>query len=385
MRKIISFILVLGFLLLNPLATYAEISKGTSLSSDNFRILDSQQSIFGGTASISSSSFILTAVLGGLAIGSSSFTNFALRSGFLYYPKVTAAVLNTATAGDAQVALAWTAATAYQGWSIGGYNLCHKSTGSYTCVDVGNVTSSTKTGLTNGTSYTFKIQAYDGLAGKNVIAESNEKTATPESAATPTPTPTPSGGGGGGGGGGSAYVPSLANYGTIVIKGTAYPQSTVTVLNNSVVVATVKAGSSASFEVRLENVPAGKRTIAIYSQDTNGRKSVTINFEVTVTSGAIVTLSDVLLPPTIELSSLQISKGEILGVFGQSAPVAEVNVHIASEETVTKVISDNNGAYRIRFDTKILKDEEHLAKSRQIFKEAVSPFSRVLQFFVGKE
>src|SRR3989344_7108152 len=188
MKSIFAVLLIFTFVFW-PVLSLAEISRGTSLSSDNFKILDSQQTIFGGTASASSSNFILTGVIGGFAIGSSSFTNFNLRSGFLYYPQVTAAVLNTATAGSGQVALAWSAATAYQGWNIGGYNVCHKSTGSYTCVDVGNVVSSTKTGLTNSTTYTFKIEAYDGLAAQNVLAESNEKTATPVAAATPTPTP----------------------------------------------------------------------------------------------------------------------------------------------------------------------------------------------------
>src|SRR3989344_3616606 len=175
-----------------PVFSFAEISIGASLSSDNFRVLDPQHSLFVGTASSSSSNFLLTATIGDLAIGSASATTFGWRSGFLYYPKVTAPTLNTATAGNGQVALSWTAAAAYQGWTIGGYNICHKSTGSYTCVDTSSTdTSATKTGLTNGTTYTFKIQAYDGLAAKNVIAESNEKTAAPAATPTPTPTPTP--------------------------------------------------------------------------------------------------------------------------------------------------------------------------------------------------
>ena len=200
MRSILGIIGGLGLLLANPVLVLAEISKGTSLSSDSFRIIDSQHSTFGGTASSSSSGFILTATMGDFAIGSSSITSFGLRTGFLYYPQVTAATLNTATAGDGQVALSWSAATAYQGWNIGGYNVCHKSTGSYTCSNVGSVTSSTKTGLTNGTTYTFKIQAYDNSGSSNVIAESNEKTSAPVAAATPTPTPSSGGGGGGGGG-----------------------------------------------------------------------------------------------------------------------------------------------------------------------------------------
>jgi len=369
-----------------PVFGFAEISKGTSLSSDSFRILDSQHSLFGGTASSSSSNFILSATIGDFAIGSSSITNFGLRSGFLYFPKVTAATLNTATAGDGQVALSWTAATAAQGWSIGGYNRCFKTTGSYTCEDVGNVTSSTKTGLTNGTTYTFKIQAYDGLAAKNVIAESNEKTAAPATTPTPTPTPTPapapSGGGGGGGGGYTA--PISGEIGTIILQGTAYPNSTVSIYNDGVLTTSIKAGGTAKFNVKLEKIAAGNRVIGINSVDSNGRKSITVNFNVTLGSNAIITLTDILLSPTIDLSSLRLAKGDKLRIFGQSAPVSEVNVHVASEETVTKIVADSNGAYSMIFDTKSLAEDGHTAKSRSILEKIVSPFSHVLQFTVGK-
>lgn len=366
--------------LISPVFVSAETTNGASLSSDGFRILDSQQTIFGGTASSSSSHFGLTAVIGGFAIGSSSFTSFGLRSGFLYYPKVTAPVLNTATGGNGQVALSWSAATAYQGWSIGGYNVCHKSSGSYTCVDTSSTsTSYTKTGLTNGTTYTFKIQAYDGVATKNIIAESNEKTATPVAAATPTPTPPPSGGGGGGGGG---YVAS--GVGTIIIRGTAFVNSTVTIYLDGGIVSSVKAGSSANFDVKLDGVQVGSRNIGINSEDANGRKSITSNFVATITAGTTVTLTDIFVAPTIDINNINPAKGEIVQIFGQAAPMAEVDVHVSSNETVNKIISDSNGSYAVKYDTKPLTEDEHTAKSRAILSEAVSPFSRVLQFFVGK-
>ena len=387
MRSILGIIVGLGLLLANPVLVLAEISKGTSLSSDSFRIIDSQHSTFGGTASSSSSGFILTATMGDFAIGSSSITSFGLRTGFLYYPQVTAATLNTATAGDGQVALSWSAATAYQGWNIGGYNVCHKSTGSYTCSNVGSVTSSTKTGLTNGTTYTFKIQAYDNSGSSNVIAESNEKTSAPVAAATPTPTPSSGGGGGGGGGSsgvGSSTVTATSGTGSIIIKGTAYSNSTVSVYNDGVLATSIKADGSAKFDIKLEKIPTGNRVIGISSTDSNGRKSITASFNVTLGNNAIITLTDILLAPTIDLSSFRVAKGDKLRIFGQSAPISEVNVHVASEETVTKAVTDSNGAYAIIFDTKPLAEDDHTTKSRSILEKIVSPFSQVLQFVVGK-
>ena len=63
-------------------------------------------------------------------------------------------VLNTATAGDKQVALTWAAATGATGYKI----YYGTSTGVYGApITVGNVTSSTVTGLTTGTTYYFAV------------------------------------------------------------------------------------------------------------------------------------------------------------------------------------------------------------------------------------
>lgn len=385
-QKIRFFVIILfsTLYLLTSNFAYAEISQGASMSSTNFKILDAQHSIVGGLASASSTLFGLITVMGDFAIGSASSTNFGLRSGFLYYPKVVAPVLNTATAGDAQVVLSWTAATAYSGWNIGGYNVCHKSTGSYTCVDTSSTgVSATKTGLTNGTTYTFKIQAYDGIAAKNVIAESNEKTAAPAAAATPTPTPA-SGGGGGGGGGGGYTAPAPSGTGTIVIKGTAYPKSTVNVLLDGVFVSQIDVNSNSGFEITLSSVAAGSRLVNLFSADTSNRKSITIGFTVTVTANTSTSLTNVLMPPTIDISSTSVAKGQSVRIFGYAEPASEVSVHVFSEEKVSKVISDSNGAYALLLNTTSLTEEEHTTKSRAVFESLVSPFSHVLQFFVGK-
>jgi hypothetical protein len=152
------FVLTLSFYFLwgNSLVQ-AEFSGGSSMSSDNFKILDAQHGAFSSISSASSSNFILLGSLGDIAIGSSSISNFKLNSGFLYYPTVRAPVLNTPTPGNSQVSLSWSAALGFQGYSVSGYNLCVKegTSGVYTCQDVGQLTSFTKTGLSGSTLYTF--------------------------------------------------------------------------------------------------------------------------------------------------------------------------------------------------------------------------------------
>jgi hypothetical protein len=65
-----------------------------------------------------------------------------------------------ATAGNAQLALAWTAPASNGGSQITGYQV---STGGTTWTDVGLVTVYALTGLTNGTSYTIYVRAVNGV------------------------------------------------------------------------------------------------------------------------------------------------------------------------------------------------------------------------------
>lgn len=98
-----------------------------------------------------------------------------------------APTLNSATAGNAQVALAWSAPGS--GPTPAGYKVKYgTSSGSYTTtIDVGNVTSYTVTSLTNGTLYYFIVVAYNAAGdGSN----SNELSATPTAGGSPPSAPT---------------------------------------------------------------------------------------------------------------------------------------------------------------------------------------------------
>jgi len=97
----------------------------------------------------------------------------------------------TPTAGDAQVSLSWTAATALVGWSVGGYNVGQStvSGGPYTYTSVGAVTSSTRTGLSNGTTYYFVVRVEDAFG--NSIATSTEVSEAPVAGAAPPSEPEP--------------------------------------------------------------------------------------------------------------------------------------------------------------------------------------------------
>ncbi len=97
-------------------------------------------------------------------------------------PAPTAPILNTATAGNGQVALSWGAVSGATSYSI----KYGTATGNYTLTaNPASATSFTVTGLTNGTTYYFVITATN--AGGTSV-NSNEKNAAPQVAAPSAPT-----------------------------------------------------------------------------------------------------------------------------------------------------------------------------------------------------
>ncbi|TND00220.1 MAG: PA14 domain-containing protein, partial [Gammaproteobacteria bacterium] len=118
----------------------------------------------------------------GLAVTShnNSALNTSLLSNISVKVKPAAPVLNTATAGNAQVSLSWSAAAGateyriYYGTAAGVYGPGGDGPGAP--ITVGNVTTSTVTGLTNGTTYYFAVSAVN-TGGES--SKSNEVSAIP--------------------------------------------------------------------------------------------------------------------------------------------------------------------------------------------------------------
>jgi hypothetical protein len=176
--------------------SYANVSGGTSASlsltgltnaannGDNYRCLVSGS---GGAASVTSSSATLAV---------SSFNVPGAPTGL------------SGTAGDAQVALSWSAPSSNGGAEITGYVVeWTPAGGSASTVNTGSAaTSYTKTALTNSTAHTFRVAAINSVG---TGPYSGSATATPV-AAGPTISYLLVGGGGGaaydGGGGGGGQV-----------------------------------------------------------------------------------------------------------------------------------------------------------------------------------
>ncbi len=192
--------------------------------------------------------------------------------------------------------------------------------------------------------------------------------------------------GGGGGGGGGPYVPPVIET-KAVLQGKAYPSSSITILKDGQVSAITRADSQANFKVELTTLTAGTYTFGIWGEDLEGRKSVVFSFTTGVSSGTITTISDIFLPPTIELDKTSVRKGETLNILGQSAPSSEITVSIHSPEGIIKTTTaDEKGDWDYPLDTTELDEGTHTTRAKATTPEGLlSSYSQVLSFSVGRE
>ena len=184
-----------------------------------------------------------------------------------------------------------------------------------------------------------------------------------------------------GGGGGGSYIPPETK---VNFTGKAYPKSTVTLLKDAQIVATTIAGADANFQISLSNITAGSYIFSVYSEDNRGNRSSLLTFPLSVTSGVTTNVTGIFIAPTIDVDKSEVKKGEVLKIFGQSAPNSEITIIINSEEEIYgKTKADKIGAYLYNLDTLELEKGDHLAKSRATSENDISPLSKAVSFKVS--
>jgi len=190
----------------------------------------------------------------------------------------------------------------------------------------------------------------------------------------PPPPPPPPGGGG-------APVPTK-----VIFEGRAYPGAFLTILKNGVVAATFFAESSGLFEKELTGLRGGTYTFGIWAEDTEGRKSVTLSFTVSILEGMTTTISGIFISPTIELNPTQVEKGDKVNIFGQVFPESQVNIFVSSKEVVKETLADKKGNWVYKLDTGPVEEGEHEARAKAFYEDGEqSPFSQTLSFLVLKK
>lgn len=367
---------------------FAVFVSADEFTSSSFRVLDPVIFPAGyGT----SSDYQLWSSVSQLGIGTSTATDFRVHGGFLPFPIVSTPVIS-ATAGDAQVVLSWTAAIGVLGWTVSGYDIGQSTTagGSYTYTSVGNITSSPRTGLSNGTTYYFIVRPEDAFG--NAIATSSEVSSAPVAPsysqssyyAQSAYSSSGSGSGGapsGGGAGGPVISSTEVNF-----SGRAYPNSKVTLLKDAQIAITTVAGPDANFTIKLSGLSAGNYIFSLYSEDYQGRRSNLLTFPIGLIAGATTNVGGIFLAPTIAIDKTEVKRGDNIAIFGQSIPAGDITISVNSdEEFFGKIKADKNGIYLYNFDTTPLALDQHFTKSKAAIAGEISSFGSAVSFKVGKK
>lgn len=199
--------------------------------------------------------------------------------------------------------------------------------------------------------------------------------------------PAGSGGGGssgGGGGGGGSTKPQGDTQ--VSISGLGYPGTTVNLLLDSKNIGSVRTNNLGRFDFAVIASP-GTATLGIWSTDSSGRRSITVNNTFDVTQGAVTNVNSLTVPPTIFVENPKIIPGTPLTVVGQAIPNARVEIHFNKSEIIASTTSGLDGRYTLIYNTTALKRAQYTIKSRSVTGTAPlfsqSSFSSSVQLFVG--
>lgn len=168
----------------------------------------------------------------------------------------------------------------------------------------------------------------------------------------------------------------------VIFKGLAYPSSDVTVRQNGTILATVPADPQARFEITV-TIDPGMYTFTVFGDDAQGRVGRASTFNITLSQGTTTTISGIFLAPTIEVTQQDYGAGDTITVLGVTAPQSEVNVLVASDETMYPVNADGSGLWSLSLIATDLGAGGHTARAKAVATDnSISEFSSTITFTI---
>jgi hypothetical protein len=149
------------------------------------------------------------------------------------------------------------------------------------------------------------------------------------------------------------------------------------------VAATFFADDLGTFRREVTGIPGGNHNFGFWAQDSEGRKSVTLSFAVSILPDATTTISGIFISPTIDINPVQVEKGKSVDIAGQAFPDSQLKIFVASQEFIKDTTVSKQGKWGYKLDTAALDEGEHHAKAKALFGEGEqSSFSSSLSFLV---
>lgn len=193
-------------------------------------------------------------------------------------------------------------------------------------------------GHQNGGSYSYYVRCQD----QNGTANSTDYEIAFSINSTPTvlvstgvvggtSNETTSGSNGSGGVGSFPGGSALLFLSSVNLSGVTSPSATVYFLKDGVAAGNVQADSKGSFTGSVANLERGSYTFAVYAGDSKGRKTSLITSTITVGQGSTNTISGLVLPPTLSLSTSTVDPGDIALIQGEGKPGSTVEILVKPE------------------------------------------------------
>lgn len=206
-------------------------------------------------------------------------------------------------------------------------------------------------------------------------------------------TPVPPGGGGPASvgivpsvnGGAAGSIPARVET-KVVLRGKAYPNSSVNILLDGKKIGTVLADTHADFLYSTSDITPGTANFSFVAKDKNGNDSITTSMVFEVIQSAITTVANIFIPPTLVVSERRIKPGESLTISGFTVPQSKVTTLLkAKDETKLTADADELGAWILQVDAGSLGQGFHTAKSLfELSSTIKSGYGRSVNFFVGE-
>jgi hypothetical protein len=201
----------------------------------------------------------------------------------------------------------------------------------------------------------------DGAGGGGTTGESDgEAPLTGGSAGTGG-----SGGGGGGGTGGSSGSsggggfestdgPYRSGDARVIISGYAYPNSEVGFLVDGNLVEETRANAQGSYSVTLDEIARGAYTFGVYAIDPDDNRSSTFSTSFTVSGARTSALSNINVPPSINVEPDPVDPGQTLTVSGYGLPDSTITIEtgpVSGSATELTATADGSGEWSTTIDT----------------------------------
>lgn len=176
----------------------------------------------------------------------------------------------------------------------------------------------------------------------------------------------------------------------VILRGKAYPFSSVSILLDGQKIGSALADSNADFSYTTTQVTAGTASFSFLATDRFGVDSIITTAVFDVVQSAVTTVSNIFLPPSISADPVQVGLGEPVELRGQSVPFARIALLVLGGESGSKSTPlssqvDEAGDWALQVDTNSLQEGYNTAKaSFTLSTSTKSGYGKSISFLIGE-